>query len=152
MFDVLPKYALLALGALLPLAAGAQQTTQPPPKVIPSERLANYWIMTNTSVDADIPNSGMNLNVPGCVTVSFVVGKDGRTSQIKVQKVAPPSDLGKVAASVAASLEFQPTGLNAGRDPVFSWLIFPFNLPPDPDARKQIMRDCAVDTLEWKDR
>jgi len=133
-----------------PLASAQMDKT--PPKVIASEQLDKYWVMTNMSVNADVPNVGRNMNQPGCATVSFVVEKNGATSTIKVQRVVPEGDLGKVAKSVAAGLQFQATALNAGKDRVFSWLIFPFNLPADPAARTAVMKQCQIDKIDWKDR
>jgi hypothetical protein len=140
---------LLALG--LASAAAAQSMDQSPPRVVPSEQLSKYWVMTNTSIDADVPNFGRNVDQPGCATVSFVVEKNGTTSTIKVQRVVPEGDLGKIARSVASGLRFEATALNAGKDPVFSWLIFPFNLPSDPAARTAVMQRCFIEKLDWKD-
>lgn len=137
---------------LLASSLASAQMDQTPPKVIASEQLDKYWVMTNTSVDADVPNYGRNMNQPGCATVSFVVEKNGTTSTIKVQRVVPEGDLGKVAKSVAAGLRFSATAHNAGKDRVFSWLIFPFNLPADPAARTAVMKQCQIDKIEWKDR
>ena len=137
---------------LLSSLAGAQSMDQSPPRVIQTEQLSKYWTMSNTSVDAEVPNFGRNMNQPGCATVSFVIEKTGTTSNVKVQRVVPDGDLGKVAKSVAASLHFEATALNAGKDRVFSWLIFPFNLPADPAARTAVMQQCYVEKLDWKDR
>jgi hypothetical protein len=145
------RIGLMALGILVTSLASAQMD-QTPPKVIASEQLDKYWVMANTSVDADVPNYGRNMNQPGCATVSFVVEKNGTTSTIKVQRVVPEGDLGKVAKSVAAGLKFEATALNAGKDRVFSWLIFPFNLPADPAARTAVMKQCQIDRIAWKDR
>jgi hypothetical protein len=137
--------------SILATSLASAQMDQTPPKVIPSEQLDKYWVMTATSVDADVPNVGRNMNQPGCATVSFVVEKNGTTSTIKVQRVVPDGDLGKVAKSVAAGLKFEATALNAGKDRVFSWLIFPFNLPSDPAARTAVMKQCQIDRIDWKD-
>jgi hypothetical protein len=142
-------FCVLAIVAS-PLAIAQMDRT--PPRVVPSEELDQYWTMTNTSVNADVPNVGRNMDQPGCATVSFVVEKDGTTSTIKVQRVVPEGDLGKVAKSVAAGLRFDPTAVNAGRSRVFSWLIFPFNLPKDPAARTAVMKQCQIDRIDWKDR
>jgi hypothetical protein len=149
----MPRLALIAAAALsmAPLTAPAQSMDQSPPRVIQTEQLSKYWMMSNTSVDAEIPNFGRNMNQPGCATVSFVIEKNGTTSNVKVQRVVPDGDLGKVAKSVAASLHFEATALNAGKDRVFSWLIFPFNLPADPAARTAVMQQCYVEKLDWKD-
>lgn len=137
----------LLLGSSLAFA----QMDQTPPKVIPSEQLDKYWVMTATSVNADVPNVGRNMNQPACATVSFVIEKNGTTSTIKVQRVVPDGDLGKVARSVAAGLKFEATALNAGKDRVFSWLIFPFNLPADAAGRTAVMKQCQIDRIDWKD-
>jgi hypothetical protein len=144
-------YAAPIFAMLFSCAALAQSMDQTPPRVIASEQLAKYWVMTSTAVDADVPNFGRNMNQPGCATVSFVIEKNGTTSGIKVQRVVPEGDLGKVAKSVATGLHFEATALNAGKDRVFSWLIFPFNLPADPAARTAVMQQCVVDKLDWKD-
>jgi hypothetical protein len=141
------RFALVAF--LVASTAFAQDQT--PPKVIASEQLDKYWVMSATSVEADVPNVGRNMNQPGCAAVSFVIEKTGTTSTIKVQRVVPDGDLGKVAKSVASGLRFDATAVNAGRDRVFSWLIFPFNLPSDPAARTAVMKQCQIDKLDWKD-
>ena len=141
----------LVAGLLAASAGFAQSMDQTPPKVIPSEQLSKYWVMTSTSVDAEVPNFGRNVNQPGCAAVSFVIEKTGQTSNIKVQRVVPEGDLGKVAKSVAGGLHYEATALNAGKDRVFSWLIFPFNLPSEPAARTAVMQQCFIETLDWKD-
>jgi hypothetical protein len=145
---------MIVIAAILiaPVVASAQSMDQTPPRVIQTDQLAKYWTMSNTTVDAEVPNYGRNMNQPGCATVSFVIEKNGTTSNVKVQRVVPDGDLGKVAKSVAAGLRFEATALNAGKDRVFSWLIFPFNLPSDPAARTEVMKQCYVEKLDWKDR
>jgi hypothetical protein len=139
------------IGISAPSVGAAQSMDQSPPRVIPSEQLAKYWVMSNTSVAADVPNFGRNVNEPGCAAVSFVIEKNGTTSNIKVQRVVPEGDLGKIAKSVASNLHFEATLLNAGKDRFFSWLIFPFNLPADPGARTAVMQQCLIEKLDWKD-
>lgn len=142
------KHTLVPLFALAAATAALAQSTLPP-RVVVADKLAQYWAIDRSSVQADAPNYGKNIQQPGCATVSFVVEKDGSTSTIKVQKVAPEGDLGKVAASAASHLRFEPTVANSGRERVFSWLIFPFNLPPDAAARTAVMQQCHVDKLSW---
>lgn len=131
----------------LSASAFAQQV----PRSVTPETLSKYWVLINASLEAHVPIGGRGMDQPGCAAVTFVVEKTGRTSNVKVQKVDPPGDLATVAASAAASLEFEPTMSNAGRDRVFSSLIFPFNLPPDPAARTAIMERCVIKPMAWND-
>jgi outer membrane biosynthesis protein TonB len=133
------------------VAQGALAQSTAPPRVVVADKLAGVWVLNSASISADAPNYGKNVEQPGCATVSFVVEKDGSTSTVKVQKVAPEGDLGKIAASAATSMKFEPTVSNSGRDRVFSWLIFPFNLPSDPAQRTAVMQRCAVEKLGWND-
>lgn len=142
----------IALLALAVCATSVAQTMdQAPPRAVPSEKLDKYWVMVNSSLEADVPNYGRNIQVPGCATVSFVVEPDGRTSTIKVQRVVPEGDLGRVAKSVATGLRFEATAFNAGKQRVFSWLIFPFNLPSEKAAASAVMQQCYMPQLDWKD-
>jgi hypothetical protein len=147
----MPRVIVIAVFLIAPVVASAQSMDQSPPRVIQTDQLSKYWSMSNTTVDAEVPNYGRNMNQPGCATVSFVIEKNGTTSNVKVQRVVPEGDLGKVAKSVATSLRFEATALNAGKDRVFSWLIFPFNLPAEPAARTEVMKQCYVEKLDWKD-
>ena len=146
------RRSFAALALFCCTTAAAQSMNQAPPRVVAPGKLASYWTMINSSVEADAPNYGKNIQQPGCVTVSFVVEKDGNTSTAKVQRVVPAGDLAKVALSEVASLHFEATAFNAGKQRVFSWLIFPFNLPKDPAARTAVMQKCLIDPLDWKDR
>lgn len=143
------SFAALAISCCA--SAAAQSMNQAPPHVVSSDKLATYWTMLNSSVGADVPNNGKNMQQPGCATVSFVIESNGTTSNIKVQRVVPEGDLGKVAASVAQGLQFGATAFNAGKQRVFSWLIFPFNLPTDHAAQTAIMQKCLIKDLAWKD-
>lgn len=141
----------LAILALVGCAtAAAQSMDHTPPRVVAPDKLATYWTRAQSSIDADVPNFGKNINQPGCAAVSFVIEPTGDTSTVKVQRVVPTGDLGKVAASVAAGLKFDATAFNAGRARVFSWLIFPFNLPADQAARVAAMQPCQIDRLDWR--
>jgi len=122
-----------------------------PPRVVVPDKLAGSWVLINSSVEADVPNIAKNISMPGCAAVSFVVEKDGSTSAIKVQRVVPQGDLAKIAESMAKNMRFEPSVSNAGRDRVFSWLIFPFNLPQEAAARTAVMQPCQIDKLGWND-
>ena len=119
------------------------------PRSVKPEDLEKYWVMMKSSVEGNAPLGGKNMEQSGCAAVSFIVEGNGRTSNITIEKVEPPGGLGELAASIASHLEFEPTIINAGRDRVFSSLIFPFNLPPDPEARKAIMQRCVIPARKW---
>ena len=140
---------IAALATLLCAHASAQSMDQTPPRVVAPDKLAMYWTRAQASIDADVPNFGKNLNQPGCAAVSFVIEPGGSTSTIRTQRVVPPGEFGKIAASVAAGMKFDATALNAGKVRVFSWLIFPFNLPADRAARTAVMQPCQIDQLDW---
>jgi outer membrane biosynthesis protein TonB len=140
--------------ALLLLASGSIAFAQSdaPPRVVVPDKLAGSWVLINSSVEADVPNIAKNISSPGCAAVSFVIEKDGSTSTIKVQHIVPQGDLAKIAESMAKNMRFEPTVSNAGRDRVFSWLIFPFNLPQEAAARTAVMQQCQIAKLGWNDR
>lgn len=139
---------LLALACAAP--ASAQSVA--PVRVVKPDNLARYWVMVNASIEADVPNIARNISSPGCAAVSFVVEKDGSTSTIKVQHLVPQGDLAGIATSMAKNMRFEPSLSNAGRDRVFSWLIFPFNLPSDPAARTAVMQQCHIEKIGWDQR
>ena len=52
-----------------------------------------------------------------------------------------------IAESMGKHIRFNPTTNNMGRDRVFSWLIFPYNMPSDPAKRSATMQPCAIDSI-----
>jgi hypothetical protein len=107
-------------------------------------QLGHYWVMTNTEIDADVPNYGRNLEKPTCAAVTYLIGADGKTRDIVVRRVVPAGDLGKVAISAVADLHYAPVADNSAREPVFTYIIMPFNLPPDPVTRAKITAACKL--------
>lgn len=111
---------------------------------VPPERLSNYWVMTNTSLDVDVPNRGKNLDKPTCAAVTYMIGSDGRTRDVKVRRVVPEGDLDIVAASAVKDMRYDAGPDNKAMAPVFTYIIVPFNLPNDPAARKRITDACTL--------
>lgn len=131
--------AVLAVAALaMPAMAQAQAR-----KVGP-EHIQAYWIMLNTKVDADVPNSGSNMDKPGCVAVTYLIGSDGVPQNINVVKVVPKSDLGAVAKSAASNFRYGPALKNGTHEPVDTYFIVPFNLPADAAQRQSIVNACKL--------
>ncbi len=142
------RQTIMLVGAL---ALAPHAFAQQAPRSVTPETLEKYWIMIHSTLEASVPLGGKGMDQPGCASVSFVVEKNGKASNIKAQKVHPPGDLGAVAVSAVASLEFEPTIANAGRDRVFSSLILPFNLPADPAQRSAVLQNCVIEPLRWSD-
>lgn len=139
------KLAVLVAGlALVPVALAEK-----PVRSVKPEDLEKYWVMMKDSVQGDAPLGGKNMDQPGCAAVSFIVEGNGRASHITIEKVVPEGGLGDLAASITGNLEFLPTISNAGRDRVFSSMIFPFNLPADPAAREAVLKQCVIPARRW---
>ncbi|QNK02760.1 energy transducer TonB [Dyella telluris] len=128
----------LALTGAAPLLAQAQA------RMVGPEQIQSYWIMLNTKVDADVPNSGRNMDKPGCVAVSYLIGSDGVPQNVTVRKVVPQSDLDAVAKSVASNFRYGPALKNSTHEPVNTYFIVPFNLPADPAQRQSITNACKL--------
>jgi hypothetical protein len=123
--------------ATIAVVAGTAAAAAEKPQTIPPERLQYYWLLADTG-DANIPNSGSNLNAPSCAAVSYQVEKDGSTSHVKLEKLVPAGDLGKVAISVVSVMRFAATKQNPGKTPVATYVVIPFNLP---DATSQVVAE-----------
>jgi len=66
------------------------------------------------------------------------------TRGIVVRRVVPVGDLGQVAKSAVKDLHYAPAPGNNAREPVFTYIIMPFNLPPDPATRAKITAACKL--------
>ncbi len=122
-------------------------------QVIPPERLANYWLLESSSAAAaNVPNSGTNLDKPTCAAVSYVVEKDGSTSHVKLERVVPQGDLGKVAVNIISAMHFAAAPPNLGKDSVYTYVVMPFNVPgaqstnaDDKATRARVTDACKLD-------
>jgi len=138
MNKILPALAALIVSATGAAAVGSNiQAVQP-------DRLDDYWVMTNTSLNVDVPNSGLNLSKPTCAAVTYMIGSDGVTRDIVVRNTIPAGDLKTVAASAVKDMHYVPGADNATRSPVFTYIVIPFNLPADPATRKKITDACIL--------
>ena len=128
----------LCLVASAALAAEKLQLVSP-------ERLANYWLLATTG-DANVPNSGRNLQAPSCAAVSYAIEKSGTTSQVKLERLVPDGDLGKVAVSMISGLRFAAAPQNRGKDAVSTYMVVPFNLPDanSSNAAERALRTHAL--------
>lgn len=135
------RHGLLLVGLVCfaaPLLAQAQAR-----KVDPQD-LYRHWILLNTQVQMDAPNSGLNLNKPGCVAVTYTVGSDGVPRDAQVAKVEPKSDLGPMARSAVSNFRYGPSLSNRIAEPVSTYYVVPFNAPADKVAKQQLMDACKL--------
>jgi hypothetical protein len=128
----------LALGVVAPVFAQGQA------RKIDQQDLYRYWILLNTQVQMDVPNTGSNLDKPGCAAVTYTVGSDGVPMNVQVVKVVPKSDLGPVARSAVSNFRYGPSLSNRIGEPMATYYIVPFNAPKDPAQRQQLMDACKL--------
>ena len=114
-------------------------------RAVPPDQIDRYWLRTNTELDVDVPNFGKNLDKPTCSAVTYVIGSDGKTRDIVVRRTVPAGDLSLVAKSAVADLRYAPAADNDGSEPVFTYIVMPFNLPPDPAIRAKITAACKLE-------
>jgi hypothetical protein len=138
--------------AMTMLASAAAAADLPPGvRTISPDRLAHYWLLDPDSAQGRAPNAAWGLDAPTCVAVSYMVGKNGATSHVKLERVVPPGPLGKVAFNVVAGMRFAPAPQNLGKDPVYTYVVMPFNLPDpastaaaDRDRRRAALAPCDL--------
>lgn len=126
----------LTLGFVAPVLAQDNKVDQ--------KDLYRHWVLLNTQVQMDAPNSGLNLEKPGCVAVTYTIGSDGVPMDVQVAKVVPRSDLGPMARSAVANFRYGPSLSNKISQPVSTYYIVPFNAPKDPAQRKQLVDACKL--------
>ena len=144
---------------VIPLLMAIECIAAEKPQVIPPERLANYWLLlSGTAKQANAPNAGRNLDAPSCAAVSYVVEKNGTTSNIELKKIVPEGDLGKVAVNVVRDMQFAAAPDNAGKTPVYTYVVIPFNLPSasstnaaDAAVRKHVLDACKLEGFGGKE-
>ncbi|SEM34920.1 hypothetical protein SAMN02800694_0738 [Luteibacter sp. UNCMF331Sha3.1] len=129
---------LLAAGS-----AGAQNLGQNARRVAP-DRLPYYWTLTNTSVNADVPNTGKNLNQPGCVAVTYLIGSNGLPQNVVAARTIPEGDLSLVAVSAVKDFRYARSGVNRNADPVNTYYVVGFNVPEDPAKKAALYKRCAL--------
>lgn len=139
-----PATSIAFILAAAAAAASASAAISPDIRTVGPDQLDDYWVRTNTSLTVDVPNSGIGLERPTCSAVTYMIGSDGATHHIVVRRTVPAGDLKTVAASAVKDFNYVPGANNPGREPVFTYIIIPFNLPADLAARKQITDACIL--------
>jgi hypothetical protein len=109
------------------------------------DQVPGYWHMTKSEVDGMVPNSGRNLDKPGCAAVSYMIGSDGIPRGTKARKVVPAnSDFGSIAVSLVRNFRYAPTDDNNNDLPINTYYIVRFNMPKDPAQKKALLARCAL--------
>jgi hypothetical protein len=125
------------------LVASMSVMAQEPRRVAP-EQLPYTWVVTNSDVSVDVPNSGVNIYKPGCVAVTYYIGSNGIPYNVKAVKVLPPSDLGPAAVSAVSHFRYAASKMNKNQEPVSTYYVVPFNSPDDPKQQAAIMAPCKL--------
>ncbi|BFI97020.1 MAG: hypothetical protein RSP_25300 [Rhodanobacter sp.] len=126
-----------ALACALPALAQSSHRIDP-------QNLYHYWIRLNTKVSTDLPNSGLNLDKPGCAAVTFTIGSDGVPMNVQLVKLVPRSDLGNAAVTAVKNFRYGPSLTNRADDPVDTYYIVPFNAPDGADGMQKVMEPCKL--------
>ncbi|WP_426700872.1 energy transducer TonB [Rhodanobacter sp. Col0626] len=138
------QFRPLRQGLLLALAVGFVAPAFAQARKVDQQDLYRYWILLNTKVQMDAPNTGLNLDKPGCAAVTYTVGSDGVPMNVQVAKVVPKSDLGPMARSAVSNFRYGPSLNNHIGEPVATYYIVPFNASKDPAQRQPLMDACKL--------
>jgi hypothetical protein len=121
------------------------------PHLVQPDNLSKYWLVSSTG-DPMAPQSGLNLTAPTCAAVSYMIERGGATSHVKLEKIVPQGDLAQVALSVVNNLHYTAAAQNLGKDPVYTYVVLPFNLPsPAQGPSANGVRQRALDPCKLED-
>lgn len=126
------------------------------PHLVQPDDLSKLWLVSSTG-DPMSPGSGVNLMAASCATVSYEIERNGSTSHIKLEKVATQGDLGQVAISIITNLHYTATPANISKDPVYTYVTLPFNLPspatgPSANAKREaVLAQCKLEGFTLPD-
>jgi hypothetical protein len=135
-------------GMLLALVLGCAAPVMAQSRKVDPDNLVHYWILLNTNVQMDAPNTGLNLDKPGCVAVTYTVGSGGIPMNVQVARVVPRSDLGPAARSAVSNFRYGPSLTNHNSDPVATYYVVPFNMPDDSSPDNKAKRQALVDACK----
>jgi hypothetical protein len=91
-----------------------------------------------------VPNTGRNLDQPGCVAVTYMIGSDGRPQNVAAARTVPEGDLAQVGVSAVRDFRYAPSGVNRNSQPVSTYYVVGFNLPEDPARKAAILKQCEL--------
>ncbi len=144
---------LNCISALVLASSAGQALALERAHLVTPENLSKYWLVS-AAPEPHVPSFGTNLTAPSCAAVSYRIERGGSTSQVKLEKNEPAGDLGKVAVDIVKSLQYTAAAQNIGKDPVYTYVILPFNGPDvtrGPSAvaeRQRIIDACKLDDFK----
>ncbi len=114
-------------------------------QVVAPDQVPAYWHMTKSEVEGEVPNSGRNLDKPGCAAVSYMIGADGIPRGATARKVVPAnSDFGKIAVSLVRNFRYAASDSNPSDVPINTYYIVRFNMPRDPARKAALLARCRL--------
>ena len=131
-----PMLLASALACATPVLAQISKVDQ--------QNLYHYWILLNTKVNTNLPNSGLNLSKPGCAAVTYTIGSDGVPMHVQLAKLVPKSDLGDAAVTAVSNFRYGPSLSNKIGQPIATYYIVPFNAPDEAAGRQKLMDACKL--------
>ncbi len=135
---------LLAAMLLLGLSTAASAAV----RTVAPDQLPDYWILSASATELHVPNSGHNLDKPGCASASYTIGSDGVTREIKLEKVVPNSDLGTTVVEAVKHFRYRPSADNVGQEPIHTYYTAQFNMRNLPAEQKAELT-AACDLLGY---
>lgn len=140
--------ATLTLAAGLLIASGTALANM---LTLPPEKVPDYWVWEPGPSSAEVwaPNSGLNLDKPGCASVSYFIGSDGKPHDVKLEKLVPQSDLGPTAVSVVQNFRYHAGPANPGQRAVRTYYTMQFNMRDLSDEKKaELTAACTLPGYE----
>lgn len=114
-------------------------------RTVAPDQLPDYWILSASATELHVPNSGVNLDKPGCASASYTIGSDGVTRDRKLEKVVPNSDLGITVVEAVKYFRYRPSANNPGQEPVRTYYTAQFNMRKLPaDKKAELTAACDL--------
>jgi TonB family protein len=91
--------------------------------VVAEQELPRLWRYVRYPVPA-FDRRQVREHGPACVTLGFVIERNGRPSTIRVLKASPPDVFNAAAIAALAKMRYEPGPENEARTPVYSTITY----------------------------
>lgn len=140
-----PRLCNVTLIAAATLMIGFSAAAPAAVRTVAPNQLPDYWILSASATELHVPNSGVNMDKPGCASASYTIGSDGVTRDIKLEKVVPNSDLGITVVEAVKYFRYRPNDSNLGQEPVHTYYTAQFNMRDLPaDKKAELTAACDL--------